>query len=100
MKSGEHVGNLSTGLSPPWITSLDFSDTGEWLLSGSMDGRVRVWSVETRTCVATHNETDKALWSVRWLPKAGRSSDYKRGEHFCTGGANRSITFYRESSGA
>ncbi|KAF5533116.1 GTP-binding protein beta subunit [Fusarium mexicanum] len=44
MKHGEHVGNL-TGHSS-WITSLDWSDTGEYLLSGSMDGKVKVWSIE------------------------------------------------------
>ncbi|KAF5641274.1 GTP-binding protein beta subunit [Fusarium tjaetaba] len=44
MKHGEHVGNL-TGHSS-WVTSLDWSDTGEYLLSGSMDGKVKVWSIE------------------------------------------------------
>lgn len=91
MKHGEHVGNL-TGHSS-WITSLDWSDTGEYLLSGSMDGKVKVWSVERNACVATHSETDKALWAVRWLPKTFKS------EMFCTAGANRSISFYREATG-
>ncbi|UKZ51447.1 hypothetical protein TrVGV298_005207 [Trichoderma virens] len=91
-KHGEHVGNL-TGHSS-WITSLDWSDTGEYLLSGSMDGKVKVWSIERGVCVATHSETDKALWAVRWLPKTGRS------EMFCTAGANRSISFYREATGS
>lgn len=92
MKHGEHVGNL-TGHSS-WITTIDWSDTGEYLLSGSMDGKVKVWSVERSTCVATHSETDKALWAVRWLPKTGKS------EMFCTAGANRSICFYREATGS
>ncbi|KAJ4122498.1 Ski complex subunit Rec14 [Fusarium oxysporum] len=48
MKHGEHVGNL-TGHSS-WITSLDWSDTGEYLLSGSMDGKVKVWSIERSAC--------------------------------------------------
>ncbi|SPJ78416.1 related to GTP-binding protein beta subunit-like protein [Fusarium torulosum] len=91
MKHGEHVGNL-TGHSS-WITSLDWSDTGEYLLSGSMDGKVKVWSIERTACVATHSETDKALWSVKWLPKTVRS------EMFCTAGANRSLSFYREATG-
>ncbi len=91
MKHGEHIGNL-TGHSS-WITTIDWSDTGEYLLSGSMDGKVKVWSVERSDCVATHSETDKALWAVRWLPKTGRS------EMFCTAGANRSLTFYREATG-
>ncbi|KAK2597987.1 Ski complex subunit Rec14 [Conoideocrella luteorostrata] len=92
MKHGEHVGNL-TGHSS-WITTIDWSDTGEYLLSGSMDGKVKVWSVERSACVATHSETDKALWAARWLPKTGKS------EMFCTAGANRSISFYREATGA
>lgn len=91
MKHGEHIGNL-TGHSS-WINSIDWSDTGEYLLSGSMDGKVKVWSIERSVCVATHSETDKALWAVRWLPKTGRS------EMFCTAGANRSLSFYREATG-
>ncbi|KAF6803429.1 meiotic recombination protein ski8 [Colletotrichum sojae] len=92
IKHGEHVGNM-TGHSS-WITSVDWNDTGEYLLSGAMDGKVKVWSVERYACVATHSETDKALWSVKWLPKTGRN------ESFCTAGANRSISFYREATGA
>ncbi|KAF7543050.1 hypothetical protein G7Z17_g11060 [Cylindrodendrum hubeiense] len=71
MKHGEHIGNL-TGHSS-WITAVDWSDTGEFLLSGSMDGKVKVWSIERNACVATHSETDKALWTVKWLPKTVRS---------------------------
>jgi superkiller protein 8 len=92
MQYGEHVGNL-TGHSA-WITSLDWSDTGEYLLSGSFDGKVKVWSIDRLACVATHSETDKALWSVKWLPKT------KQNEMFVIGGANRSLTFYREATGA
>ncbi|KAG9257730.1 WD40-repeat-containing domain protein [Emericellopsis atlantica] len=91
MKHGEHVSNLTGHAS--WITTLDWSDSGEYLLSGAMDGKAKVWSVERSTCVATHSETDKALWAARWLPKTGRS------EMFCTAGANRSISFYREATG-
>ncbi|ORY56975.1 WD40-repeat-containing domain protein [Pseudomassariella vexata] len=92
MKHGEHVGNL-TGHAA-WITCIDWSDTGEYLLSGAFDGKVKVWSIERSACVATHSETEKALWSVKWLPKTGRN------EIFCTAGAHRSITFYREATGS
>ncbi|KAI1839829.1 hypothetical protein JX265_005113 [Neoarthrinium moseri] len=91
MKFGEHVGNL-TGHAA-WITSVDWSDTGEYLLSGAFDGKVKVWSIDRAACVATHSETDKALWSVKWLPKTGKN------EMFVTAGANRSLTFYREATG-
>lgn len=97
MTHGEHVGNLSSGSqSSAWITSLDWSDTGEYLLSASMDGKVKVWSIDRGVCVATHSETDKILWSARWLPKTSAT----KGELFCTAGENRSITFYREATGA
>ncbi|VUC28614.1 unnamed protein product, partial [Clonostachys rosea] len=71
MKHGEHIANLTGHTS--WITSVDWSDSGEFLLSGSMDGKVKVWSIERSACVATHSETDKALWTAKWLPKTGKS---------------------------
>ena len=58
------------------------------------DGKARVWSVDQRVCVATHTETDKTLWSVKWLPKKAGMS-----ERFATAGANRGISFYREATG-
>ncbi|APA12188.1 hypothetical protein SS1G_10828 [Sclerotinia sclerotiorum 1980 UF-70] len=89
---GEQVANM-TGHTA-WIFSIDWSFTGEYLASGAWDGKVKVWSVEGRNCVATHSETDKALWAVKWLPKVqGRS------EAFVTGGANGSLSFYREATG-
>ncbi|KAI9829750.1 MAG: hypothetical protein M1819_005987 [Sarea resinae] len=91
VSSGEQVANL-TGHAA-WILSLDWSDTGEYLLSAAFDGKAKVWSIDQRVCVATHTETDKTLWSAKWLPKTGRS------EAFATAGANRSISFYREATG-
>lgn len=89
--SGEQIANLTGHGS--WVTSLDWSHTGEYLLSGSLEGKVKVWSIDQRTSVATHSETDKAIWSVKWLPKVGRN------EGFATAGSYRSIAFYREASG-
>ncbi|KAF6224053.1 hypothetical protein HO133_010627 [Letharia lupina] len=91
VSSGDQVATL-TGHGA-WILSLDWSDSGEYLLSGAFDGKVKVWSIEQRTCVATHRETEKTLWSVKWLPKTGKN------EGFATAGANRSISFYREATG-
>lgn len=92
VQHGEQVANL-TGHSA-WIFSVDWSDTGEYLLSGSFDGKCKVWSIDRRACVATHSETDKTLWCVKWLPKIPGKS-----EAFATAGANRSISFYREATG-
>ncbi|KAF1810028.1 WD40 repeat protein [Eremomyces bilateralis CBS 781.70] len=89
--SGEQVAILS-GHSA-WITSLSWNATGEYLLSGAFDGKSKVWSVPTRACVATHAESDKTIWSTRWLPKSGKS------EMFAVAGAAKSISIYREASG-
>jgi len=92
--SGEQVANL-TG-SGSWIMSLDWSSSGEYLLSGAYDGKAKVWSVERRECVATQTESDKTLWAVKWLPKSAAT----RNETFATAGANKSISFYREATGS
>lgn len=54
-----------------------------------------MWSTETKACVATHSETDKALYAVKWAPKGSGM-----GEGFLTAGANRRICFYREATGS
>jgi superkiller protein 8 len=97
--SGETLANLS-GHSA-WITSLSFNHSGEYLLSGDFSGKAKVWAVETRNCVATHGESEKGLWSVRWLPKSTtqREGAMGRSEMFAVAGANRGIAFYREASG-
>lgn len=90
--SGEQVANF-TGHGG-WVLSLDWSDTGEYLLSGSHDSKAKVWRIETRSCVATHSHGDKPLWSAKWLPKSPMKS-----EMFALAGGNNSISFYREAAG-
>ncbi|DAA73660.1 TPA_exp: Uncharacterized protein A8136_4094 [Trichophyton benhamiae CBS 112371] len=75
-----------------WVTSLDWNDSGEYLLSGSFDGKVKVWSIERKACVATLLESDKAIWSVKWLPKMGKA------ERFAAAGASQNIALYREAN--
>lgn len=78
------------------MTSLDWSNTGEYLVSASLDGKVKVWSVETRTCVCTMVDGEgRGLWAVRWLPK-----ENGKAERFVTGGNGGSVGVYREASGA
>lgn len=96
--SGEQVANL-TG-HDAWITSLDWSATGEYLLSGALDGKVKVWSIDTRSCVATMSESEKGLWAVKWLPKGQTSGEKVKAEKFATAGNSRAIAIYREASGA
>ena len=95
--SGEQVANLMGH--EAWITSLDWSHSGQYLLSGSLDGKVKVWDVEERKCVATHNESDKGLWAVKWLSKGETGIERAKAEKFVTAGMNRSIAVYREATG-
>ena len=96
--SGEQVANLSGH--GGWITSLDWNVTGQYLLSGGLDGKVKVWDIDARKCVATHSESEKGLWSVKWLPKGETSVERGRAERFVTAGAARSIAIYREATGS
>ncbi|OAX78894.1 hypothetical protein ACJ72_06791, partial [Emergomyces africanus] len=89
--AGEQVATLTGHTS--WITSLDWSHTGEFLLSSALDGKVKVWSIERRACVATHSESDVAIWSAKWLPKVGGT------EKFVAASAKGNITLYREATG-
>ncbi|PSN64025.1 WD40 repeat-like protein [Corynespora cassiicola Philippines] len=103
VNSGEQVANF-TGHGG-WVLTLDWSDTGEYLLSGlgirlnsadfesSHDSKAKIWRIETRSCVATHSHGDKPLWTAKWLPKSTRS------EMFALGGGNNAISFYREAAG-
>ncbi|KIX08125.1 uncharacterized protein Z518_02781 [Rhinocladiella mackenziei CBS 650.93] len=95
--SGEQVANLSGHAA--WITSLDWSYTGQYLLSGSLDGKVKVWDIDRRTCVATHSESERGIWCVKWLPKGETSVERQKAERFVTAGSNRAITIYREATG-
>lgn len=96
-KSGEQVANLSGHAG--WITSLDWSNTGQYLLSGALDGKVKVWDIDRRTCVATRSETEHGLWCVKWLPKGETSVERQKAEKFVTAGSSRSIAIYREATG-
>jgi superkiller protein 8 len=61
--------------------------------SSSHDSKAKIWSLESRTCVATHSHSDRPLWAVKWLPKTGRS------ELFALAGGDGSVSFYREAAG-
>lgn len=60
----------------------------------SFDGKAKVWSIDQKTCVATHSESEHGLFAVRWLPRVGMN------EGFVTAGAGKNIAFYREAMGS
>ena len=84
--------DIPTTTTPPSFLP-SFLGTLISFLFRSFDGKNKVWSIDQRACVATHSETDKVVWAVKWLPKTGRN------EMFATAGGNRSISFYREATG-
>lgn len=92
-KSGEQIANLSGHAS--WVMSLDWNWSGEFLVSGGYDGKVKIWSVERRECVATQTESEKCLWAVKWLAKGAAM----RSESFVTAGGEGTLAFYREAAG-
>jgi superkiller protein 8 len=49
--------------------------------------------------VATHSESEKGLWTVKWLPKGETSVERGKSERFVTAGAAKSVTVYREATG-
>ncbi|KAF2424872.1 WD40 repeat protein [Tothia fuscella] len=93
VSTGERILQLSGNKA--WVMSLDFNHTGEYLLSGSYDGKAKVWSVEGRNCVATHGESEGVIWGVKWLPKQG----VRVAEMFVVGGKGGQMSFFREASG-
>ncbi|KAK5937715.1 Ski complex subunit Rec14 [Knufia obscura] len=98
-KSGETVALLRGH--EAWITSLDWSYTGEYLVSGSLDGKIKIWSVETRQCVCTMTDGEgRGLWAVKWLPKGETSGERGKAERFVTAGNGGAVGVYREASGA
>ncbi|KAI9827030.1 MAG: hypothetical protein M1826_006509 [Phylliscum demangeonii] len=106
---GEQVAHL-TGHSA-WITAVSWSHTGQYLLSGAFDGKIKVWSIETRACVATlteashhhHHHSSSTIWAVTWLPKTTTTTTatgrFGGSEAFAVAGAGRAISLYREATG-
>ncbi|KAF8533740.1 WD40-repeat-containing domain protein [Trichophaea hybrida] len=90
--SGEQIANL-TGHSS-WVFSVAWNPVGDHLISGSFDGKVKVWSVDTFSCVATQNEATAAVHTVQSIPRGSGI-----GEGFVAAGANKNIYYYRETTG-
>ncbi|KAJ5740942.1 hypothetical protein N7493_000814 [Penicillium malachiteum] len=91
--SGEQIGTLSGH--EAWVVSLSWSFTGEYLLSSSFDGKVKVWNIETKACVSTQAQNDQVVWSTKWFVKSVNG----KSDAFAMAGADKNILFYREASG-
>lgn len=98
VKSGEAIALLRGH--EAWVTSLDWSHSGEYLVSGSLDGKIKIWSVETRQCVCTMTDGEgRGLWAVKWLPRGETSVERGKPERFVTAGNGGAVGIYREASG-
>ena len=86
VNSGEQVANLSGH--GAWVMDLDWSWDGGMLVSGGWDGRVKVWDVGARACVATLTEGEDggSVWGMRWV-----SGGKERGGRFVVGGAKGEV---------
>ncbi|KAI4375530.1 hypothetical protein MLD38_013388 [Melastoma candidum] len=49
------------------VTSISTEPTGQWIASGSADGTVRIWEVESGRCIKVWDAGDKVS-SVSWNP--------------------------------
>lgn len=99
VSSGEHVVNLNGH--EGWIFSLSWSQAGDFLLSSSYDGRAKIWSIESMSCVNTQTDNDKPLLASAWLDKGwGKGVIGGKNKGFVTVGEEKSIRWYREAAGS
>lgn len=97
--SNEHVSDFKGH--DGWIFSLAWSSTGEYLLSGSYDGKVKVWSMETMSIGNTQTENSSPILCVAWLEKGwGQGVIGGKNKGFVTVGEDKAIRWYREAGGA
>ena len=54
------------------VTSISVDSRGQWLLSGSKDGTVRMWEIHTGRCMSIFR-MGAPVRSVAWCPKKSRS---------------------------
>lgn len=52
------------------VLSISVDPSGQWIASGSMDGTVRVWEIDTGRCLRVWN-VDEAVKCVAWNPVQG-----------------------------
>ncbi|MGF1494130.1 MAG: NB-ARC domain-containing protein [Microcoleaceae cyanobacterium] len=50
-----------------WVNALDFSPDSRRLASGSQDETLKIWEIETKTCLDINSQAGR-VWSVAWRP--------------------------------
>jgi superkiller protein 8 len=96
---GELIANM--GGNEGILFSVDWNETGEYLLSTSYEGKSKVWWMESRACVATQNDTTDPLFAGCWLQKGwGTAVIGGVNQGFATVGADTSLRWYREAAGS
>lgn len=111
-----HSSNVGVGnfAHSKWCLSIDFNKTGDKLVSCGLDNNIRVWNVETRTCVNTLrlNSTDldddavsklndmdtSACTNIKFVPQ-GIFKEDGQNDGLVVVGFDRSIRWYREAGG-
>ncbi|ODV92164.1 hypothetical protein CANCADRAFT_30407 [Tortispora caseinolytica NRRL Y-17796] len=91
--AGEQVALLNGHGSDTWVFSLDWSSSGDYLLSGGYDGNIKIWDARTTECIATHSEADhsSAIFSLQWTPIGPRRSY----QGFVAAGSDMTLRIYR-----
>ncbi|PVU95148.1 hypothetical protein BB561_002033 [Smittium simulii] len=62
MRTNSHTGRLSGHTD--FITSVLVSENGEYLLSGSSDATIKLWSLKSKKCILTFSCHDSSVWSL------------------------------------
>ncbi|KAA0166328.1 hypothetical protein FNF31_01552 [Cafeteria roenbergensis] len=50
------------------VTALALSPGEDWLLTGSTDGSIRLWSIPAAQCVAVYRAAAGPVWGLEWSP--------------------------------
>ncbi|KAL7715683.1 putative Transcription initiation factor tfIId subunit 5 [Entamoeba marina] len=97
---GMHPTAKLLGHSAP-VFSTSVSPDNKWLVSGSEDCSVRLWSVDYPTCLLAFNEHDGPVWDVQYCPCEFfvLSSSYDKTSRLWTSKQNKSVRIFGGEQG-